>query len=145
CLRPVPRDHLVEAQDVRADRHQRGRGAGEAPRPLASRAHQRAGGCVMPGRYAADLARRLGRHAEAVCRHYLANGRREGNYWLVGDVRNAPGRSTYVRLRDTQKARAGKWTDAATDEHGDLLDVIRETLGLVSFKDVAAEARSFLA
>src|SRR5690606_28267730 len=69
----------------------------------------------------------------------------EGNYWLVGDVRNVPGRSTYVRLRDTQKARAGKWTDAATNEHGDLLDVIRETLGLVAFKDVAAEARSFLA
>jgi hypothetical protein len=35
-------------------------------------------------------------------------------------------------------------TDAATGEHGDLLDVIRESRGLVDFKDVADEARHFL-
>src|SRR3546814_20639810 len=42
------------------------------------------------------------------------------------------------------KGGAGKWTDAATGEHGDLLDVIRESCGLVDFKDVAEEARTFL-
>ena len=42
---------------------------------------------------AADLARRLARDAETVCRHYLSNGRRGGRYWVVGDVRNTPGRS----------------------------------------------------
>lgn len=93
---------------------------------------------------ASDLARRLGRQAEAVCRHYLSSGRREGRYWLVGDVRNIPGRSMYVRLRDSPKGLAGKWTDAATGEHGDLLDIIRESCGLVDFKDVAEEARTFL-
>jgi len=91
-----------------------------------------------------DLAGRLGNRAEAVCRHYLSSGRREGSYWLVGDVRNTPGRSMYVRLKDTPKGPAGKWTDAATGEHGDLLDVIRESCGLVDFKDVADEARTFL-
>ena len=65
----------------------------------------------MPRRDAADLARRLGEHAEAVCRHYLSNGRRSGNYWQVGDVRNAPGRSMFVRLRDSPKGRPGKWTE----------------------------------
>ena len=100
----------------------------------------------MP-RNAADLARRLAREAEAVCRHYLSNGRRVGNYWLVGDVRNTPGRSMFVRLTgaDIGKGPAGKWTDAATGEHGDLLDVIRESCGLVDFRDVADEARRFLA
>ncbi|PVE22727.1 DNA primase [Microvirga sp. KLBC 81] len=93
---------------------------------------------------ASDLAHRLGRQAEAVCRHYLSNGRREGRYWLVGDVRNTPGRSMYVRLKDSARGPAGKWTDAATGEHGDLLDVIRESCGLVDFKDVADEARTFL-
>ena len=93
---------------------------------------------------ASDLAHRLGRQAEAVCRHYLANGRRQGNYWQVGDVRNAPGRSMFVRLRDSPKGLAGKWTDAATGEHGDLLDIIRESCGLLDFADVAAEARRFL-
>lgn len=91
-----------------------------------------------------DLARRLADRAEAVCRHYLSSGRREGGYWLVGDVRNTPGRSMYIRLKDSQKGPAGKWTDAATGEHGDLLDVIRESCGLIDFKDVADEARTFL-
>ncbi|BAB54885.1 mlr9705 (plasmid) [Mesorhizobium japonicum MAFF 303099] len=52
----------------------------------------------------------------------------------------------FVRLKgsDSGKGAAGKWTDAATGEHGDLLDVIRESLGLVDFKDVCNEARSFL-
>ena len=47
---------------------------------------------------AAELARRLARDAEAVCRHYLDNGCRHGRYWVVGDVDNTPGRSLYVRL-----------------------------------------------
>ncbi|MBC9176736.1 MULTISPECIES: DUF7146 domain-containing protein [Alphaproteobacteria] len=91
-----------------------------------------------------DLARRLADRAEAVCRHYLSSGRREGGYWLVGDVRNTPGRSMYIRLKDSPKGPAGKWADAATGEHGDLLDVIRESCGLIDFKDVADEARTFL-
>ncbi|WP_207101479.1 DUF7146 domain-containing protein [Paracoccus shandongensis] len=96
---------------------------------------------------AADLAIRLGREAEAVCRHYLSSGRKMGTYWLVGDVRNTPGRSMFVRLTgpETGRGAAGKWTDAASGAHGDLLDVIRETTGLLAFQDVAAEARRFLA
>src|SRR5579863_370939 len=97
----------------------------------------------MP-RDAGELAHRLAREAEAVCRHYLSNGRREGRYWVVGDVRNTPGRSMFVRLRQSSKGPAGKWTDAATGEHGDMLDVIQGSCGLVDFKDVADEARSFL-
>src|ERR1700760_2374891 len=97
----------------------------------------------MP-RDASELAHRLAREAEAVCRHYLSNGKREGRYWLVGDVHNSPGRSMYVRLHDSPKGPAGKWTDAATGEHGDLLDVIRQSLGLHDFRKVAEEARRFL-
>ncbi|MGF7163558.1 hypothetical protein FHS85_005228 [Rhodoligotrophos appendicifer] len=95
---------------------------------------------------AAELAICLGRQAEAVCKRYLSNGHREGRYWLVGDVQNSPGRSMFVRLTgpESGKGAAGKWTDAATAEHGDLLDVIRESCGLIDFKDVADEARSFL-
>jgi hypothetical protein len=97
----------------------------------------------MP-RDASELAHRLAREAEAVCRHYLSNGKREGRYWLVGDVHNSRGRSMFVRLRDSPKGPAGKWTDAATGEHGDLLDVIRQSLGLHDFREVAEEARRFL-
>lgn len=97
---------------------------------------------MAPGSH--DLARCLANRAETVCCNYLSNGRRQGNYWLVGDVRNTPGRSMFVRLKDTAKGAAGKWTDAATGEHGDLLDVIRESCGLVDFADVVEEARTFL-
>jgi len=52
-----------------------------------------------------------------------------------------------VRLTgpESGKGAAGKWTDAQSGEHGDLLDVIREALGLADFRDVAEEARRFLA
>ncbi|GAA5665649.1 hypothetical protein Brsp07_04155 [Brucella sp. NBRC 14130] len=96
---------------------------------------------------ASELAIRLGRRAEAVCRQYLSNGRREGHYWLVGDVNNTPGRSMYVRLTgpETGKGAAGKWTDAAVpDAHGDLLDVIAAAIGRSNFRSIAAEARRFL-
>ncbi len=90
---------------------------------------------------ASDMADRLAQDAEAVCRHYLSAGRRAGNYWLVGDVDNNKGRSLYVHLAGP---RAGRWTDAATGQFGDLLDLVRETCGLVDFRDVADEARQFL-
>ena len=95
---------------------------------------------------AADLAGRLSRHAEAVCRRYLSNGRRCGHYWSVGDVANNPGRSLYVRLRgpSSGKGAAGKWSDAATGEHGDLLDLIRLARGFDTLRDALDEARSFL-
>ena len=69
---------------------------------------------------ASQIATTLADHAEAVCRRYLSNGRREGRYWLVGDVRNTPGRSLYVRLVASPDGRgqAGKWTDA---QSGDLI------------------------
>ena len=93
-----------------------------------------------------DLARRLARDPEAVCRYYLSNGQREGHYWLVGDVENTPGRSLYVRLRGPESGRgaAGKWSDAATGAHGDLLDLIAATLCLNSLGETLDEARRFL-
>jgi hypothetical protein len=95
---------------------------------------------------AAELARLLARDAEAVCRHYLSNGRRRGRYWVVGDVADTPGRSLYVRLTGPEcgKGAAGKWTDAATGQHGDLLDLIALNRGLGHLRDVLDEARSFL-
>ena len=62
---------------------------------------------------ATDLAHRLAREAEAVCRQYLSNGRRVGRYWIVGDVHNTPGRSMYVRLfgPESGQGAAGKWTE----------------------------------
>lgn len=67
----------------------------------------------MPRHDASELAIRLGREVEAVCRHYLSSGQRAGRYWLVGDVQNTPGRSMFVRLTGpaSGKGAAGKWTE----------------------------------
>jgi len=89
---------------------------------------------------ATEVARCLALQAEPVCRYYLPNGRRQGRYWLVGDVTGTPGRSLYVRLSG---GRAGKWTDAATGEHGDLIDLIALNRRL-DFRSALDEARSFL-
>jgi hypothetical protein len=90
----------------------------------------------------ADVARSLATHAEEVCRHYLFNGCRTGQYWHVGDVLNTPGRSLYVHLSGS---RLGKWRDAATGEYGDLLDLIALNLRLSPLKAVLGEACRFLA
>jgi len=87
-----------------------------------------------------DLARGLGEYAEAVCRHYLPSGRRQGRYWICGNVMGTPGRSLYVRLSGP---RAGKWTDAADGTHGDLLDLIALNRGL-DFRGALDEAKAFL-
>jgi Toprim domain len=99
---------------------------------------------TIPPNIISDVVERLAANAEAVCRNYLPNGRRQGRYWHVGDVHGAPGRSLYVRLRPSGKGAAGKWTDSATGEHGDLLDIIRIGRRLRSFPDAIDEARQFL-
>jgi hypothetical protein len=95
---------------------------------------------------AADIARRLAQNAEAVCREYLSNGRREGGTWRVGDIDNTPGRSLMVRLTgpDSGKGACGRWVDYATTESGDLLDLIARACRLHAFRDVLEEARRFL-
>lgn len=93
---------------------------------------------------AGELSQRLAASAQAVCRHYLPSGRREGRYWMVGDVIGTPGRSLYVRLFETDRGAIGNWVDAATGEHGDLVDLIRLNQGHGLLADTIAEAERFL-
>jgi Toprim domain len=93
---------------------------------------------------AAELSERLAANAQAVCRHYLPAGRREGRYWMVGDVAGTPGRSLYVRLFETERGAIGNWVDAATGEHGDLLDLIRLNQRHGRLSDTINEAERYL-
>ena len=92
---------------------------------------------------AAGIAAALGLQAEAVCRRYLPHGRRQGRYWVAGDLDGARGRSLFVRLRGP--GVPGKWTDAASGQHGDLLDLIRYRSGAPTLRVALDEARAFLA
>jgi len=98
------------------------------------------------GSPARDLSVQLADRVEAVCRHYLSNGRRSGGYWIVGDTGNAKGRSLFVRLTGPPQGKGarGRWQDSATDEHGDLLDLIAAREGHRKLSDTLAEARRFL-
>jgi len=92
-------------------------------------------------RNAAELAHRLARAAAEAVLPSLSFKRDVawGNYWQVGDARNTAGRSMFVRLKGGHIGGrpAGKWTDRGKPaRHGDLLDVIRESCGLVDFHDV---------
>ena len=91
---------------------------------------------------ATAVAAALGARAEDVCRRYLPHGRKHGRYWTAGDIRGARGRSLFVRL--APPGVPGKWTDAATGEHGDLLDLIRIASSAGSLRAALAEARAFL-
>ena len=93
---------------------------------------------------AAELSEQLAANAQAVCRHYLPAGRREGRYWMVGDVTGTPGRSLYVRLFGTERGTIGNWVDAATGEHGDLVDLIRLNQRHGRLADTIDEADRFL-
>ena len=92
---------------------------------------------------AAAIAAALALRAEAVCRHYLPHGRRQGRYWVAGDLDGARGRSLFVRL--APPGTPGKWTDAAQGTHGDLLDLIRYRTGAPTLRAALDEARAFLA
>ena len=91
---------------------------------------------------AAQVSAALAARAEEVCRRYLPQGRRSGRYWVAGDIRGARGRSLFVRL--APPGVPGKWTDAASMEHGDLLDLVRIASGAGSLRAALAEARAFL-
>ena len=91
---------------------------------------------------ATEIAAALSTRAEDVCRRYLPRGRKQGRYWTIGDTSGAKGRSLFVRL--APPGIPGKWTDAATNQHGDLLDLIRLHIGRASLRHAMEEAIAFL-
>ena len=92
----------------------------------------------------ADLSADLADRAESFCRQYFPEGRKQGNYWQVGDTSGAKGQSLAIRLQAEGGRKAGSWTDYATGQYGDLIDLLQERLGSVTLKETLREARSFL-
>lgn len=89
---------------------------------------------------AAEIAQKLARDAEGVCRHLLPNGKRDGHEWRVGSVDGEEGKSLGVHLTGD---KAGIWSDFSEGGGGDLLDLWRETRSL-SMPEAMDEARSYL-
>ncbi len=92
----------------------------------------------------ADLSADLANRVESFCRQYFPDGRKQGNYWQVGDTSGAKGQSLAIRLQAQGGRKAGSWQDFATGQYGDLIDLLHERLGSVTLKETLREARSFL-
>src|SRR5258707_5246377 len=74
-------------------------------------------------------------HTETICRHYLEQGKRVGNQWVIGNLNGEPGQSVRIEL---EGEKAGLAYDFATGEGCDLLDIIKRKTGL-RFTEVARE------
>lgn len=91
-----------------------------------------------------EIARNLARDTEGFCRQFFPEGRRVGNYWQMADTTGAKGQSLAVRLKSSCGKLAGKWTDHATGEHGDLLDLLEAHLGPIAFPTLLDTAVTYL-
>ena len=70
---------------------------------------------------ARDLAVMLADRIDALVLAILPAARRSGGYWQVGNVEGDAGRSLYVHRYGV---KAGRWTDKATGQFGDPLDLV---------------------
>lgn len=69
---------------------------------------------------AQELSRLLSGRAESVAAYLLPSGKRSGSEWRVGSSDGAAGKSLSVRVKGE---KAGVWSDFATGQGGDLLDL----------------------
>jgi hypothetical protein len=94
----------------------------------------------MP-RDAAELARLLAVSADRLVMELLPHGRREGAEWRVGSLAGEAGRSCAVHLHGS---RAGVWSDFASGEGGDALDLVAAVLFRGDRRQAMDWARSWL-
>jgi len=72
---------------------------------------------------AKEIAQLLAQRAEEVAKYIFPNGKHEGNEYCVGSLNGETGKSLKIRLIGE---KAGIWSDFATGESGDLLDLFAQ-------------------
>jgi Protein of unknown function (DUF3987) len=73
-----------------------------------------------------EIVAGLNARIEGLCRELLANGQRIGNEWQVGSVNGEPGKSLKIHIG---ASKPGAWSDFATGESGDALDLVQSVHG----------------
>ena len=61
-----------------------------------------------------------------IIRYLFPNGKTSGSEWIVGDISGKPGKSLKVKLTGP---KAGIWSDFATGESGDILELWKAVRG----------------
>lgn len=87
-----------------------------------------------------EVAERLNDRAEDICHRYLPNGKLYKGQWIAGDITGAQGESFKVNL---EGAHCGHYKDWATNEQGDMLDLIR-ICGRLSDAEAVEEGKRLL-
>ena len=87
-----------------------------------------------------QLSAALSIHILDLCERFLSNGRRSGNRWIVGDIRNTKGDSCNVELDGPKQ---GFWFDHAANEGGDPISLVAQAQG-ISIGQAAKWAREYL-
>lgn len=81
---------------------------------------------------ARDISRQLARQVQSLVIELLPAGKKDGAEWRCGSLAGEPGRSLSVHLFGT---RAGVWSDFASGDAGDALDLVA---GVLFRGDIAA-------
>lgn len=89
---------------------------------------------------AGEIKLMLAAQAEAVAQMLLPSGKRVGREYCVGGVGGEPGSSLKICL---EGARAGLWSDFATSQGGDLLDLWKSARN-IDFVTALKQARDYL-
>jgi len=87
-----------------------------------------------------EISKLLAKDAETLARRFLSGGKKSGNSWIVGNVDGEKGGSMSLALAGEF---AGYWTDFATGERGDLIDLWRVNTGM-TIGQTLEEIRKYL-
>ena len=89
---------------------------------------------------AKELAERMAKEASTIVPYLLPQGKRSSGEWKVGGTSGEAGQSMSVRLSGV---KAGIWSDYATGETGDILDLLATVRGL-SIAEAINEAQAYM-
>ena len=89
---------------------------------------------------AKELSDRLAEDAAGVAAYLLPAGKKSGPEWKIGGTGGQPGQSLSVRISGNKR---GVWSDFATGDKGDLLDLWAQVRGL-SILQSMREAADYL-
>lgn len=95
---------------------------------------------MAPVMASAEISQALADRVEALAADLLPGGHREGNEWRAGSLAGEAGHSLGVHLTG---GKAGLWSDFATGEAGDALDLVRVVLR-VGTREARVWARRWL-
>jgi twinkle protein len=89
---------------------------------------------------AKELAQQMAGQAATIVPYLLPQGKKSAGEWKVGGTHGEPGQSMSVRIAG---AKAGVWSDFASGEKGDILDLWAAVRGL-SMAEAINEAKAYL-